>query len=73
MLLKKENVNKNNIIVKKINLKIISNKYSPQENADNKFVISKNWNESLKEESLQSKFTIKKRRLKNIKMKLRKI
>ena len=72
LLLKKENVNKNNIIVRKINIEIISNKYTPQENADNKFVISKNWNESLKEESLQSKFTIKKKKTKKYKNEIEK-
>jgi hypothetical protein len=60
--LKKENVNKNNVIVRKIKLDIISNKYSPsQKNPEEKLISSNNWNDLLKEETLHSKFTIKKK------------
>ena len=61
--LKKENVNKNNIIVRKIKLEIISNKYSSQEKPIEKIISSSNnWNESLKEETLHSKFIIRRKR-----------
>ena len=63
--LKKENVNKNNIIVRKIKLEIISNKYSSQEKPIEKIISSSNnWNESLKEETLHSKFIIRRKRSK---------
>ena len=71
-LLKIENVNKKNVIVKKINLKLISNKSSSQEKDNKKLVIANNWNELLKEESLQSKFTIKKKKSKPIKIEIQK-
>ena len=63
--LKKEQVNKNNIIVRKIKLDIISNKYSlSQKKEEDKLISSNNWNDSLKEETLHSKFTIKKKKSK---------
>ena len=65
--LKKENVNKNNVIVRKIKLDIISNKYSPsQKNPEEKLISSNNWNDLLKEETLHSKFTIKKKKSKKV-------
>ena len=61
--LKKEQVNKNNIIVRKIKLDIISNKYSlSQKKEEDKLISSNNWNDSLKEETLHSKFIIKKKK-----------
>ena len=65
-------MNKKNVIVKKINLKLISNKSSSQEKVNKKLVIANNWNELLKEESLQSKFTIKKKKSKPIKIEIQK-
>ena len=63
--LKKEQVNKNNIIVRKIKLDIISNKYSlSQKKEEDKLISSNNWNDSLKEETLHSKFIIKKKKSK---------
>ena len=63
--LKKEQVNKNNIIVRKIKLNIISNKYSlSQKKEEDKLISSNNWNDSLKEETLHSKFIIKKKKSK---------
>ena len=63
--LKKEQVNKNNIIVRKIKLEIISNKYSlSQKKEEDKLISSNNWNDSLKEETLHSKFIIKKKKSK---------
>jgi len=63
--LKKEKVNKNNIIVRKIKLDIISNKYSlSQKKEEDKLISSNNWNDSLKEETLHSKFIIKKKKVK---------
>ena len=60
---KKENVNKNNIIVRKIKLNIISNKSSSlPKNPEEKLIPSNNWNDLLKEETLHSKFTIKKKK-----------
>jgi len=71
-LLKIENVNKNNIIVKKINLKLTPNKFSPQEKNIPKLISTNNWNESLRQDSLQSKFTIKKKKSKQIKNEIQK-
>ena len=63
--LKKEQVNKNNIIVRKIKLEIISNKYSlSQKKEEDKLISANNWNNSLKEETLHSKFIIKKKKSK---------
>ena len=63
--LKKEQVNKNNIIVRKIKLDIISNKYSlSQKKEEDKLISANNWNDSLKEETLHSKFIIKKKKSK---------
>ena len=63
--LKKEQVNKNNIIVRKIKLEIISNKYSlSQKKEEDKLISANNWNDSLKEETLHSKFIIKKKKSK---------
>ena len=63
--LKKEKVNQNNIIVRKIKLDIISNKYSlSQKKEEDKLISSNNWNDSLKEETLHSKFIIKKKKSK---------
>ena len=67
-----ENANKHNIIVKKINLKIISNHYNPQEKSDKGIINLNNWNALLKEESLQSKFTIKRKKSKPIKKEIQK-
>ena len=64
--LKKEQVNKNNIIVRKIKLEIISNKYSlSQKKEEDKLISANNWNDSLKEETLHSKFIIKKKKSKS--------
>ena len=70
--LKIEYVNKNNIIVKKINLKIEPTRYSSQEKKEKILINKINWNESLKIESLQSKFTIKKKKIKPIVMEVQK-
>ena len=64
--LKKENVNNNNIIVRKIKLEIISNKYSSKEKPEEKLIPLNNWNDSLKEETLHNKFTIKKTKPKQV-------
>ena len=56
------NVNKNNIIVRKIKLNINSNQYSTPKNQEQKVFNTKSWNESLKVETLHSKFIIKKQK-----------
>ena len=60
--LKIDYVNKNNIIVKKINIKLLSNKPSPIKNPEQKLITSNNWNDSLREEIQQSKFIIKRQK-----------
>ena len=70
---KKERNNNNNIIVRKIKLNIISNKsILSQEPSIKKIYLSKNWNDSLKEETLHSKFTIKKKKSKKYKNEIEK-
>ena len=64
LLLKIDNVNKNNIIVRKIKLNIISNNYSTSKSQEQKLINAKNWNEALKVETLHSKFIIKKQKSK---------
>ena len=70
---KKKERNNNNIIVRKIKLNIISNKpILSQEPSIKKIYLSKNWNDSLKEETLHSKFTIKKKKSKKYKNEIEK-
>ena len=64
LLSKIDNVNKNNIIVRKIKLNIISNNYSTSKSQEQKLINAKNWNEALKVETLHSKFIIKKQKSK---------
>ena len=62
---KKDNLENNNIIVRKINFNIIDNEYNPQSQSKSQISEQDNnkndWKNTLKEEIQQSKFTIKRK------------